>query len=337
MQSMIPPSVAFRRARESTWRELEQLVARAENSSLRRLGSRDVARLPLLYRSTVASLAASRNMCLDRNVVDYLENLTARAHVAMTTSKPNIKGAIRAFFGEQFPVQVRALSGHLLAATLLLCAGAAVAFVLTLDDPERFYNFVPEAYSQGRGPEASSADLQQILYDEGTAADQLASFSSFLLSNNARIGMLCFALGFAFGVPVLYLLFTNGMIIGAFGALYHQRGMSGEFWAWMLPHGVTEILAVLLCGAAGLAMAQAIIFPGRSTRMTNLARVGKQAGTVVLGAVFMFFLAALIEGFFRQLVHDVVIRYTVVFATATLWLAYFTLGGRARRAAKGAQ
>jgi uncharacterized membrane protein SpoIIM required for sporulation len=98
----------------------------------------------------------------------------------------------------------------------------------------------------------------------------------------------------------------------------------------VLPHGVTELGAVILCGGAGFVLAQSLVFPGRHTRLRNLARRGREAGVLVLGACCMLFVAALIEGFFRQLVMHDGARYLVTIATAAAWTAYFTLVGRTR-------
>jgi hypothetical protein len=47
--------------------------------------------------------------------------------------------------------------------------------------------------------------------------------------------------------------------------------------------------------------------------------------------VVLLAFAALIEGFFRQLVHSTAVRYGVAVATAVGWTAYFAcLGRRAR-------
>jgi hypothetical protein len=46
--------------------------------------------------------------------------------------------------------------------------------------------------------------------------------------------------------------------------------------------------------------------------------------------VLLFFIAALIEGLFRQLVQDVDTRTFVLTLTALMWLAYFGLVGRKR-------
>ena len=55
---------------------------------------------------------------------------------------------------------------------------------------------------------------------------------------------------------------------------------------------------------------------------------GRHAGALAVGAVMLFFVAALIEGFFRQLVTDVDVRTAVIAVTALGWLAYFGFAGR---------
>jgi len=223
---------------------------------------------------------------------------------------------------------VRAHGRHVLFAAALTIAGALTGRALTWADPDHFYALVDEAYANGRGPGSSTADLHAVLYDRGTGLGMLTAFATFLFTHNARVGMLCASLGFAGAVPTMLLLFSNGVILGAFSALYEQRGMGLELWAWMLPHGVTELLAVILCGAAGLAIGEAVLFPGRHTRMANLALHGRRAGEVVIGSVMLFCIAGAIEGVFRQVVHDFWIRWSVAAATALFWAFYFTRAGR---------
>jgi uncharacterized membrane protein SpoIIM required for sporulation len=169
-----------------------------------------------------------------------------------------------------------------------------------------------------------------VLYRTPGRADMLHFFATFLFSHNATIGILCLALGFAAGFPVAFLLFQNGLLLGSMAALYASRGLAGQFWAWVLPHGVTELLAVALCGMAGFVFGGAILFPGERSRLENLARRGREAGLAVLGAVAMFFLAALLEGFFRSLVKDVPVRWSVAVATLVFWVGYFGWVGRGR-------
>jgi uncharacterized membrane protein SpoIIM required for sporulation len=140
--------------------------------------------------------------------------------------------------------------------------------------------------------------------------------------------MLCFALGFAAGVPVIYLLFSTGLMLGAMAALYDLRGLGAEFWAWILPHGITEIGAICLCGAAGMVIGTSLVFPGRHTRMRNLALHGREVALLAMGAVVMLFFAGMIEGFFRQMVQNVGVRWSLAAFTLVFWSVYFTMAGR---------
>ncbi|HEU4536292.1 MAG TPA: stage II sporulation protein M, partial [Polyangiaceae bacterium] len=90
------------------------------------------------------------------------------------------------------------------------------------------------------------------------------------------------------------------------------------------------LLAVCISGAAGLSIGSALVFPGRHGRLEGLARRGREAGAVAVGTVALFFVAALIEGVFRQLVHAGAARAAVAAATAIAWALYF---GRPARGA----
>ncbi len=325
-------SFEFRREREQTWLELDALVKKIEKSGVKSLSATELSRLPVLYRATLSSLSVARTISLDQNVVSYLESLAGRAYFAVYGTKRHLRDALGSFFFYQFPAAVRRAKWPLLLSLLFMLLGSMTAFMMVSDDPEAYYSLVGDAYAGGRNPASSTADLKEVLYSGGDKrSDELGAFASFLFTHNAKIGMIAFALGFAIGVPTMFLMFINGLILGAFAALYHSRSLSIDLWGWLLPHGVTELGAVILCGGAGLILAQCIVFPGRHTRLENLALRGRVAGQIVLGAVLMFLIAGVIEGVFRQRVQSVPIRYAVAATTFALWALYFTFVGRTRQ------
>jgi len=95
---------------------------------------------------------------------------------------------------------------------------------------------------------------------------------------------MAFALGFLAGIPTLILLLQNGLMLGAFAALYASRGLSWDLWGWLLPHGVTELLAVILCGAGGFMLAHAIVMHEDGSVFTHL----HPGGTVSMAALERF-------------------------------------------------
>ncbi len=322
-------SYAFRREREATWRELEALVAAAESNGVRSLGPAQLLRLPVLYRATLSSLSVARAISLDRNVVDYLESLSARAYFCVYGARSNLFRAIGQFFARRFPDAVRAAKWPVLVSFLCMFAGVAVGFWLTMADAEWFYTFVSTEMAAGRTPTATTAELRAALFSgAGRGVETLNLFATYLFTHNARIGLLCFALGFALGVPVVLLLFYNGAVLGAFAALFAGRGLSVELWGWILIHGGTELLAVVLCGGAGLVLGGALAFPGRHSRLANMAIRGRSAAVIAIGAVAMFLIAGVLEGFARQVVHDTALRYAVAVVMVAFWAVYFTRSGR---------
>jgi uncharacterized membrane protein SpoIIM required for sporulation len=330
-------SSQFRRERERSWKELDRILDEVQRRGVQGLSPHDLRLLPSLYRGAASSLSVARAISLDRNLLDYLEALVCRAFVVVYSSKRPAREVVSEFFASRFPRAVYRIRWLFLASLLLLFLGYACGLSLTLADPERFWGFVPEGMAGGRNPEASSEALRDALFGrggtDGTPREGwqrgLTAFASFLFTHNAKIGILCFSLGFVAGVPVVILLFYNGLTLGAMSALYTSRGLGGDFLAWVMGHGVTELGAVCLCGAAGLAIAAALLFPGKHPRSANLAIEGRSVAPVVVGSVLMFLAAACIESYFRELVPSTLARWLVAGSTLVLWLVYFVGRGRA--------
>ena len=320
-------STQFREEREARWVELELLIDRAEAKGLHGLDDDDLRTLPALYRSLLSSLSVARSISLDRGLLTYLEALSARAYVIVYAARKGLWSMFWDFVARDYPREVRRHWRELAVAAGLLALGVACGYAMTMDAPERYYTFVSDGMASGRTPASTCDELAAPLFDTASVVD-LAPFASNLFSHNAGIGIMAFGLGFAAGVPTSFLLFTNGLTLGAFVAIYQACDLQVSLWLWLLPHGVTELLAVCLCGAAGLSIGRALLLPGAHTRRDALAVAGRRAARVVLGTVALFFIAGLIEGFFRQLVANELSRLIMVASTALLWVVYFGFVGR---------
>jgi uncharacterized membrane protein SpoIIM required for sporulation len=326
---MLMKSVEFRREREVTWNELEAIIAFADDKGLRALGADALARLPHLYRATLSSLSVARSISLDRALVEYLESLVGRAYFVVYGTRQHVRRQLADFFLWRLPSTVRRAKWHIIVSLLITIAGAVASYSLTKHDADYYYSFVGDM-SEGRTPASTTTELREGLYHHENASGVLATFAAFLFSHNSRIGILAFALGFVAGLPTLLLLFYNGLVLGAFVELYTSRGLGVDIWAWLLPHGVTELSAVILCGAAGLMLAHGLVFAGSRPRLDSLREMGRPAAVIVIGAVLMLFIAGMIEGIFRQTVTSVPIRFAVAGATAVFWTWYFGWCGRKR-------
>jgi hypothetical protein len=145
------------------------------------------------------------------------------------------------------------------------------------------------------------------------------------------VGILTFGLGLAAGIPTVLLSIYQGLPLGAMLALHYNRDLAVDFLGWLSIHGTTELTALTLFAAGGFVIAEKILFPGRYSRLDNLSIHGRQAAQMAAGAVLMLFVAAILEGGFRQLVQSTGLRFATGLAVGAVWLAYFCFAGREAR------
>ncbi len=324
-----PRSVRFRAEREEEWNELESMLERALRGGLTRLSEPELHRLPMLYRSAVSSLHVARKTALDRALVTYLESLVARAYLAVYTSRRPERAPLRRFFFARFPEAVRSILPELAWTSAIFALGVLVSYVMTRVDSEWYFTFVDSGLAGGRTPGATTEFLRRGLYQEEESG--LSFFAASLFSHNAGIGLVAFALGFAAGVPTSLLVFTNGLMLGGFMALYDERGLLVPLLGWLLPHGVPEIGAILLCGAGGLAVGRTLLAPGSRSIRDAMVDAGRRGAVVVAGCVVLFLYAGLIEGVFRQLVTHDGLRFGLAACNLMLLVGWIGLGGRNAR------
>lgn len=320
--SAILKSQRFRQTREDAWRRLEGLLDKADRGAFASLSDEEILAIPVLYRSTLSALSVARETSLDLGLIAYLETLSARAYFFVYGSRSTLQGRLAGFFARDWPMAVRGLWRETLVAAALMILGAVAAGWLVSSDPEWFYAFVPSGMAGGRDPAASTETLRATLSGAEDGGG-LSAFATFLFTHNAQVALLAFALGFAFCLPTALLILYNGATLGAFFVLFASRGLGVEVGGWLLIHGVTELFAVTLAGAAGLRIGRAVAFPGDRHRLEAAADAGRSAATVMGGVIVMLFAAGLLEGFGRQLIADTGARYFIGFATAVLWMTYF--------------
>ena len=264
----------------------------------------------------------ARETSLDAATLAYLEGLVQRAWFLVYGPRVGLFGWFRRFLGGEWSRAVREIWVDILIALAVMVAGTLVGWLLVAGDPEWYFALVPEQFVDARVPGASREVLHGTLFGN-SGQESLSAFSAYLFSHNAQIAILAFALGFAFGIPSLLLLVQNTATMGAMLWLYHGQGLTLDFAAWLSVHGTTELFAILLAGAAGLHIGRAIAFPGQQSVLASAAAAGQRASQVMAGVVLMLVVAAVLEGFARQLIDDTFGRLAVGSSMLVLWLAYF--------------
>lgn len=324
-------SLDFRREREQNWRELEALIDSARSRGITSLGTDELERLPLLYRAALSSLSVARAIALDRALIEYLDSLALRAFLTFYSPPLDIGTTAWRFAAAGFPNAVRRLAWHVLAAFLIFVIGVVSGFALAHgNEPYWFTILVPNDLAAGRGPTSTAAELHDVLV-QGVSKNVLDAVGNILFAHNTLVALLMFGLGFLAGIPTIFLLLFQGLILGAFLELHYRRGLTLEFTGWLGIHGVTEILAFVLFAAAGLRLGEAVVYSRNLSRTDSLAVNGRLVAKVAVGASAMLFVAAILEGYFREAVHGTATRFAFAAITCLIWAVYLCFSGRRLR------
>lgn len=319
----------FRAEREADWQRLEAMLDLIEKKSPRRLSSEDLFELPRLYRSTLSALSIARETSLDGSMIAYLESLSTRAYFILYGCRDSFWKQLGGFFAQGWPAAVRGMVGEILIIAALFIGSALAGYFLVMADPGWFGAIVSGELASGRNMQASVETLRQSIYG-APEHDGLEIFATFLFTHNSQVSILAFALGFAFGIPTLFLMASNGVMVGAFYAVFVSKGLGVGFTGWLMIHGSTELSAIILAGAAGLHIGRAVAFPGERSRLAAAGAAGRRGALVMIGVVIMLLVAGLLEGFARQLITADAARFAIAATMFAIWVVYFTLGGRRR-------
>jgi uncharacterized membrane protein SpoIIM required for sporulation len=322
MDQLTLKSHRFRAEREADWRKLEDLLDRFEKSRGSTLSDDEVVAIPVLYRSALSSLSAARAVSLDQNLVAYLESLCTRAYYCVYGTRSTIADRVIRFLTRDWTLAVQAIWRETLVSGALGVLGALSAYFLVRANSAWFYDFIPAGLADGRDPGASTQSLRDTLFHP-SHVEGLGFFSSFLFTHNSQVSLMAFALGFAVCLPTAFVIFENGLMVGAMFAVYAPHGLGIDLGGWLFIHGVTELFAITLAGGAGFRIGWALAFPGDKTRLDAVKEAGRIGANVMVGVVIMLMFAGLLEGFARQLITSTLIRYAVAVTTGAIWLAYF--------------
>lgn len=272
--------------RRPAWRRLEEVLDRVEGSGLAGLDDDQAVEFGRLYRGAASDLNQAQTFVRGDAVVEYLNGLVARSYaVIYARERPDVGKLVRHYLWG-YPAVFRRYFGHFLLATAFFTAGAAFGFVAYWFDQQATESFLLPDLSHSIRPHA-----------EGPAHDTggLVAGSMWYFTHNTWVTLVAFALGVTYGVGTAWFMFYNGILVGALAGVFARAGALLQFCTDVLPHGVVEIPAMLIGGAAGFVLAEGMIRARPWSRRDELARCGKEAILLVSGIVPLLAAAGVLE------------------------------------------
>ncbi|HEY3142303.1 MAG TPA: stage II sporulation protein M [Acidimicrobiales bacterium] len=302
-----------------TWDRLAELTSTARRT-VARLTPEEVDELVALYQRTSSHLSHARTAYREPGLTMRLTTLVGQASGVIYRGRSQPGRAVADFFLWRFPAAVYQ-SGRFIAASAALFLVPALAMGLWMAHSN-------EALNVAWPDEVRQAYLDSE-FEDYYSADGPANFAAQVTVNNIQVAFLAFAGGILLCIPTAWLMFSNGIYLGAVAGLFATAGQSGKFWGLVLPHGLLELTAVIIAGAAGMRMGWAIVAPGDRSRTEALGVEGRRAVLIALGLILAFMVAGFIEGFITGRGVPTALRVGIGIAAELAFLTWIVVQGHA--------
>jgi len=286
-----------------------------------------------LYRRAASDLNQAQTFVSGEATERYLNDLVARGYLAIYgKTRIDLVGLLR-YLVWGYPVVFRRYLPHFLLATLLFALGTAFGYLASWYDKDVARTYLLPTNMPTIQPEEGEDQTAAANYN----TDQLTAFSSFLFTHNVSVSLVAFALGVTLGLGSAWLMFYNGVLLGVLGAVFVEAGQFTAFATGILPHGVLEIPAALIGGAAGFVLAQGFLRARPWPRREEMGHAGKQSALLLLGCVPLLAVAACLEAGVARAPDWFLgkgLKLAVAGIFALLFLAYILLLGWGKRAVR---
>lgn len=153
-------------------------------------------------------------------------------------------------------------------------------------------------------------------------------FLSFLaiFINNLYVSLREFAGGILLGIPTVYSLMYNSIMVGAFEYMFYSKGLVSDSLLTIFIHGTIELSTFVISSAAGLILAKSWLFPGTIKRMDALKQGAKEGLIIALSNFPMLLIAAFFEGFLtRHTDMPVWLKLIIITASLFIVIGYFVV------------
>ena len=310
--------------RRPQWQRLEQLVDCAGRRGVSALAHDELQNLGLLYRQTASDLATVREDITSRPMASYLNQLLARAHNLIYMGRRPRWSLIADFYLDTYPRIFRETFPLVLLAAMIFVAGGVAGAVVTLRDAGFAHQIL--------GPQMIETIEKREMWTHSILSIKPMAASG-IMTNNLTVGFMMFAAGITAGLGTVWMLITNGLLMGVLAVTTARAGMAMQLWEFVAPHGVLELPAIFIAAGAGMEIARGLLFPGLLSRKESLARAGNRAAQLLLGTIPLLVVAGVIEAFISPTKIAIPLKFLFAAVMFTALVVVFVGGVDSEKAA----
>lgn len=222
----------------------------------------------------------------------YLNKLAADFHQGIYKNKKEDSSRIVRFWKYELPYLFLQYRRQLLYSLAFFVSFVFIGILSAKYDDTFVRLILGDGYVNMTNANIAKGDPFGVYKDK----DSLLMFLA-IARNNLNVTALCFVSGILFSIGPLYVLFKNGIMLGAFEYLFIGQGLGVASTLVIWIHGTIEISCIVIAGAAGLILGNSILFPGTYSRMTSMRRGAMDGMKIMIGISPLIVTAAILESY----------------------------------------
>ena len=305
--------VYFIRQNIEKWKSLEKVVDKASTYM--------PAELADAYTEITTDLSFARAHYPASRITIYLNNLASALHNLLYKNKKESYSRFITFWTREIPEVMYHSRKELLYAFLVFAVSVLIGVVSAQNDDSFVRLIVGNGYVD--------ITLRNIENGEPMKVYDLSSPLSMFIQiayNNIKVSFLIFVFGLLTGFGTGFVLFRNGVMLGAIQTFFfqHQAGYESMLAIWL--HGTFEISAIIIAGAAGLVLGNGWLFPGTYSRRYAFRQGAKRGLKIVVGLIPVFITAGFIESYLtRHVEYPTYFRLSIILISLISVIVYYII------------
>lgn len=242
------------------------------------------------YRVLARDLATARRLAPESQAREFLETAYAQSHATLHRRAVRPLQALASLLRNDVPEVLAALRLHV--------AWVAVLFVASIVAGAWLVWTYPDLIGLFASPQLIATVERGALWTDNLLNVVPSSVLSLqVLTNNVIVSLFAWCAGVLFGLGTFYIVGLNGLMLGAVFAFTARHHLADDLFRFIFAHGTVELSVLVLSGAAGVLVGEALVRPSRPSRSESLREAVLRSGKLVFASVLLLLGCGFIEGY----------------------------------------
>ena len=276
--------VAFLKQNSEKWKSFETLLKNPREESADTIAE--------LYIEISNDLAYAQSNYPESRTAIYLNDLAIKAHNTLYKNRRADLATVLRFWSHDIPEIFSRRQKELLYSLTIFTIAVIIGVFSSFKDDSFTRMILKDGYMNMTLENIESGDPLAVYKD----SNKMYMFLRITI-NNIRVSFLAFVSGVVTSIGTGFILFSNGIMVGAFLQFFYKYSLLKEALLVVFIHGTLELSAIVIAGAAGFVMGNSLLFPKTYSRYESFLKGSKEGAKMVFGLVPVFIMAGFLESF----------------------------------------